>query len=160
MPERRVALLAEGELELGARRPRGSDLHKPLNIRRLTRWAQPRLKPSLTVVLVDGDGQRGRYSELNDACDAFAVVGVAVPEFEAWLLADHSALIEVLGPLKQPRKTFKPQAAKELFRRVVRSAGIDERTARAQLAQRYDPKVVAERSKSFQRFHADLRRAL
>lgn len=103
------------------RRPRGSDLHNGDSLRRLLLWADERKRPDLAVVFVDADGGEARQEQLDASVQALpveAVVGVAVQEFEAWLIADSEALTSVLRhPLAPPRPPEKlgRREAKELL---------------------------------------------
>jgi hypothetical protein len=73
----------------------GSDLLHPKILRRLLTWPRVDARPNLAVVLVDEDGDTGRRSRLEATVEGLpvqVVVGVAVRELEAWLLADTAAV--------------------------------------------------------------------
>jgi hypothetical protein len=90
------------------------------------------------------------------------VVGVAVQEFEAWLLADEAPLRQCLGfardPLPKP-ESLAPGEAKAIIEDLLakKSGAADERYAiRLLLAEALDLALVASRCKSFQRFRSHL----
>lgn len=75
----------------------GSDLLHSKVLRQLLTWPRVDARPDLAVVLVDEDGDAGRRSRLEANVDGLpvrVVVGVAVRELEAWLLADTAAVRE------------------------------------------------------------------
>ena len=90
-------------LRTRGRRARGSDLLHGPTVRRLLTWATPMAKPDLAVVIVDADGEANRHVALRHILSSRrepqppAVIGVAVQEFEAWLIADEAALRQHLG---------------------------------------------------------------
>lgn len=82
-----------------ARQPKGSDLHHRQTLRQLLSWPLASRRPDLAVVFVDADGERARQRTLEAHVEGLPipkVLAVAVQEFEAWLLADTSALAEAL----------------------------------------------------------------
>src|SRR5262245_3610446 len=146
------------------RPPRGSDLHDRKNLRRLLAWP-PHRRPDLAVVLVDEDGVADRHRTLKSYLDADLIppvaIGVAVREFESWLLGAMQAVREVLATsIEEPqdRESMKPGEAKELLERWIEKC---DRTAEARLvrvriagAVRIDE--LARSSRSFQRFQQEL----
>jgi hypothetical protein len=87
-------------------RARGSMLLDEGTLRPLLTWPQS-TRPHLAVVLVDADGKQGRQQELESFVEGLSTqvaIGVAIQEFEAWLIADAEALKSVLHkPLPSPR---------------------------------------------------------
>lgn len=73
----------------------GSELLQQKVLRRLLTWPRVDARPDLAVVLVDEDGDGKRRAQLERTVEDLpvtVVVGVAVRELEAWLLADASAV--------------------------------------------------------------------
>ena len=90
----------EAPLRVGGRAARGSDLRDRTSLRRLLTWPRPDARPDLSVVLVDADGDRQCSTTLQAHVSDLPfppVIGVAVQEFEAWLIADHANAASILG---------------------------------------------------------------
>jgi hypothetical protein len=78
---------------------RGSHLHNGRILKKLLTWARPELQPDLAIVLVDCDGDRQRKPRLTAALQDRVtphVIGVAVQEFEPWLIADTACVAKEL----------------------------------------------------------------
>jgi hypothetical protein len=131
----------EAPLRVRARLARGSDLLDRRTLRQLLSW--PVNQPDLAVVLVDQDGEPTRKLTLQAHLSAAPplpvqrVVGVAVEEFEAWLISDMDAVRMVLGgDLAEPRSPEKlePRAAKQLLRGWISASRRDEPLIRSDIA--------------------------
>jgi hypothetical protein len=148
----------------------GSDLLKRTTLRRLLSWPTPQSQPDLAVVLVDADGTSDRRKlrqNLVDLRTARVAIGIAVTEFESWLLADQSTLNDVMQPqvafsrLADP-ETLRPGESKRLLadfcgRGTTSSSPAELRRA---VASHCDLGVLASRSRSFADFRTELRHAL
>jgi len=112
-------------MRVGPRLATGSDLHVPRRLRKLLAWPVRHRRPDLAVVLVDEDGDRTRRNTLEDCVKDLmleTVIGVPAPEFEAWLMADHSVVGSVLSisPAPPPQlDQLQPGEAKKLFAQWV-----------------------------------------
>jgi hypothetical protein len=123
------------------------------------------------VVLVDEDGDRSRKTRLVEHTadlPGTRVIAVAVREFEAWLLADESALREVLdgevetttAPEEMPRAE-----AKRRFGELCDAGRGDANRKTHQHDMRHavcrsaDLEAIARRCQSFSAFLDDLRAA-
>lgn len=142
------------------RRPRGSDLHSGDALRRLLLWADESKRPHLAVVFVDADGDEKRQGYLDGYVTDLpveAVVGVAVEEFEAWLIADSAALKSVfrqpLAPPKSPERLGRRQA-KELLQQWCEQHGRnrDAGELRGELALSSDLETVSRQCTAFATF--------
>src|SRR5262245_11758833 len=90
------------------------------------------------------------------------VIGVAVREFEAWLIADVHAVREVIAPaLEVPAapESLDPGRAKELLQNWIAAAGAQQITRRMQLAARSDLATLS-RLEAFREFASDVRRVV
>lgn len=157
-----VPLLTRG------RRARGSDLHRASTLRQLCTWAMPLAKPDVAVVIVDADGETGRLRIIRQALEGRrdvqppVVVGVAIHEFEAWMLADDAALRKHLGfaddPLPRP-ETLAPRQAKAVVLELLAKKSADKDTQKAllvQLADAVDLAVVASICTAFEHLRSEL----
>lgn len=164
------AVRFEAPLRHEAREVRGGDLRNTKVLRRILRWADPRLRPDVAIVLVDQDGDVDRRSMLS-ACIANPpqvipiVLGIAVEEFEAWLIADHAAVNRVLELQEDPwpkTETMRPRHAKELLGRLVEGSerGASTPDLRLELVRAMDLNRARESSRSFDRFLTDLKQAV
>jgi hypothetical protein len=152
-------------LRLRGRPHRGSDLLHAPNLRRLLVFAEPHLRPDLAIVLVDEDGRSERLPELRRAIaglDQPTVVAIPVREFEAWLLADATALRHVFGALPTPQdpESLEPGEAKQMLQQWLgatpsKASG----QARIDLARMADLECL-RRLRAFEHFRKDLRAAL
>ncbi|MEQ8277935.1 MAG: DUF4276 family protein [Deltaproteobacteria bacterium] len=112
------------------------------------------------VVLVDADGDASRHTSIVEGLAGVVVpkvVGVAVQEFETWLIADLPALNDVLGTQVDdpgPRESLPPGGAKAFL--LDRLQGQREQDVRLTLAERVDIEVVRQVCPSFDRFVKDL----
>lgn len=91
------------------------------------------------------------------------ILGVAIREFEAWLIADTRTVSDALGsefPTSADPETMRPGEAKSLFLQAVGDAGQDEVRVRQVIAANSDLDLVASRCPAFETFRRDLNRAL
>lgn len=156
----------------GARPLKGSDLLVRKNLIRALTWARPEKRPDLAAIFVDADGEANRHAKLTaileerDQRSIAAVVGVAVQEFEAWLVADQPAVHEVVGetfPAAPDPQSMPPGGAKRLLDSWIGRTD-DERerhcTHRREIAERCDLDRVEKRCRAFGQFRRELRAAL
>lgn len=142
-------------------RARGSTLHSRETLRQLLSWADPTRQPDLAVILVDADGDDERQDLLDSAVDGVlveTVIGVAIQEFEAWLVADPVALQSVLRqpltlPAKSPEKLSRRQA-KELLQQWCEqhARSRDAAVIRRDLARLCDLDTLARQCTAFALF--------
>ncbi len=139
---------------------RGSILHSPTTLRPLLFWADPNKQPDLAIILVDADGDDERQGLLDSALEGLlvkAIVSVAIQEFEAWLVADHSALKSVLhkplAPPKPPEKLSRRQS-KELLQQwcAEHASSRDAAELRRDIARECDLDVLARQCTAFASF--------
>lgn len=166
--DQRVALAFEAPLRTRGRVARGSDLVDKRVLPRLVTWLDSARAPDLVVILVDGDGdpyRRRRVLEALDSRPSFSpptVAGLAVLEFESWLIADIAAVNSVLGSTQNQTpapETLRPGQAKELLTRWIAESPLaqDTPTVRAQLASSLDFDRVGRVCPAFATFLADFR---
>jgi len=144
---------------------RGSDFLKVARLRKLLSWPPSPNRPDLAVVLVDADGDRSRKGTL-DAGTAMVpgarlgrVIGVAIEEFEAWLVADDRAVSEGLHatfPTPKAPETMAPQEAKLLLAEAIALAGADPQVVRRTIAEKCGLDAISARCPSFADFRAEL----
>lgn len=148
---------------------RGAELLDRGTLRRILLWARPTQRPDLAVVLIDADGTNdrpARLAEFTSDLPGRRVVGVAVQEFEAWLLADGVAARAVLDhpvAVQHPER-LEPGAAKaRLNEGCDASEHADRkehrRAVRQKLCEHMDLDAVARACPSFRAFLDDLRAA-
>lgn len=162
IPEAAVSFEEPLRLRRGGRIARGSDLLSSQRLRELLTW--PAHPPDLAVVLVDADGFLDRLQVLQRAVVDRSVphaIGVAVQEFEAWLISDHGAVKKALGASPSGPaeiETLPPGRAKETLTRWTAEAGKSqqERDVRLTIARICDLTHVARRCAAFAAFMADL----
>ncbi len=121
-------------------------------------------------MLVDEDAKPDRYSVLEHGVQGLllpAVIGVAVREFETWLIADPNALRRVFGlsaRLDAAPESLPPSDAKQLLSdwcaAIGRASPADSREIRSTLAQAIDLDVTATRCPAFASFRDLVRRAV
>jgi hypothetical protein len=146
---------------------RGSILHSRDTLRPLLFWADSNKQPDLAVILVDADGDPKRQALLDSSLGDVpveAVAAVAIEEFEAWLVADPSALKSVLRkPLAPPRPPEKlsKREAKELLRTWCKehASSRDAAEIRRDLARECDLDVLAHQCTAFDSFLRKLQAA-
>lgn len=138
--------------------PRGSDFLRSTTLLQLLSWADPARQPNLAVVLVDADGDRQRRRKLQSIARQVtvpAIVAVATQEFEAWLIADHATLSQVVGmkvePVSEPER-LQPGEAKA---GLARCGAVPQ--LRREIAERCDLRIVSHRCRAFARFLKDLK---
>jgi hypothetical protein len=164
VPEQAVTFLSP--LRPRGRHARGSDLHDRNSLRQLLTWPNKNRRPDLAVVLVDGDGRHDRRSTLREFVDGIStphVVGVAIQEFEAWLIADHGAVVGALSPApEQPShvESLSPRQAKTLLGQWISTAGDPDGAGVRLTLARTCNLTVLDRLSAFQSFRQDLRSAL
>ena len=140
---------------------KGSDLLVQRRLRRLLQWPLPERRPDLAVVLVDCDGHGERARTLERFVDGLrvrTVIGVAVQEFEAWLIGDEAAVRQVLSidlPGQPGPETLPPREAKRRLAEWVSAAQADARKIRCSLARVADLDALG-RLPSFARFRSQL----
>jgi hypothetical protein len=154
-------------LRLRGRSVRGSDLLVPATLRKLVAFPPTVRRPDLAVILLDEDGDKGRAglaAELHGTVVP-AILGVAVPEFEAWLLADHACLNSTLGVSVSAPPSAEALArggAKTLLGQLMTSAGVASgriNSIRCQLAENCSLHLLRG-FVSAERFIKELRRQL
>lgn len=166
MPEQAV-VFSEPLRNKTGRPAQGSDLLNPTTLRQLLTWPRAEQRPNLVVVLVDCDGERQRKSQLQAAIESSAVphvVGMAIQEFEAWLLADQKAVVDVFGAgTDQPpaMESLERRRAKETLKQWVADLGKPDhdREIRKGLATQCNIEAVAKACPAFADFLVDLERA-
>jgi len=168
-PEAAVQFMAP--LLAGGRLPKGSDLLRCKTLRQLTRGPWPEPRPDVVVILVDADGSARRAIDLRECLDREpasaqpVAVGVAIQEFEAWLLADTRAAGDALRE-EIPTNDLEhlaPRVAKDSWSSLVvrRFPAIAERRAAAgTVARTCDLRVVAARCPAFGVFRAQVAAAI
>jgi hypothetical protein len=160
VPEAAIRFVSPLRLGTG-RRHAGGDLLKKKLLRQLLTW--PTRPPHFAIVLVDEDGESSRRRALTEATEGLPlprVIGVAVREFEAWLVADVRAVREVIAPaIEVPAapESLDPGRAKELLQNWISAAGAKEITLRMQLAARSDLGMLS-RLGAFREFAWDVGR--
>ena len=149
------ALLLEEPLRTRGRIALGSDLQHERTLAQLLTWANPTRQPDLALVLVDCDGEPGRKARLVDAVrerPVVKIVAVAIEEFEAWLIADHKAVLRVLGSnhdFPGPPESLARRAAKTHLQDWTSDAGKDRGEIRRTLARSSDLGVIASSCSAF-----------
>lgn len=148
---------------------RGAELLDRGTLRRILSWARPTQRPDLAVILVDADGthdRRARLAEYTADLPGRRVIGVAVQEFEVWLLADGAALRDALDrevAVSAPERLDPGAAKARLNERCDKVAPDDRkahrRAARQTLCEHAALDVVARACPSFGAFLDDLRAA-
>lgn len=149
--------------------PRGSDLLRQRTLVKLLTFAGQVPSPDVAVVLVDQDEDEARLTSLRVALrglpiEPLTAVGVAVEEFEAWLVADHECVRTQLGPdselLERPQDRARGEA-KEYLSRVHSKSGVSMGLweLRREISRTADLGTIAERCSSFRDFEAALKAA-
>ena len=156
------AVLFGRPLRLRGKVARGSDLLAPASARKLLAWPERSRAPEFAIVLVDGDGDPSRRATAERAVSGAivpAVIGVALQEFEAWLIADDAAVSRAIsaafGTQKCPEE-MKPRVAKQLLADAIGRTGAEPRLVRRTIARTSRLEVIADRCPAFQRFREDL----
>lgn len=167
LDKRRFECLSfEEPLRLAGSRARGGQLLSRGNLRKLLSWADPRRAPDLSVLLVDEDGDESRLERLTNfvkgLAPPFAVIAVAVREFESWLLADHRALARLTGRRIDHAtevESLAPGAAKEHLRELTDGLRDQHGVARAHrvIAEALELDVLVAKCASFSRFLAEFK---
>ncbi len=149
---------------------RGSHLLDRRTLRQLTTF--PRSAPGVVIILVDEDGVADRARALREHLSDLStpphrVVGVARPELEAWLIADHAAVVRALSfaPDEPPaRETLPPRGAKTLLDQWASREAVSSKLAAMEVERRFRMDLartvqlaVLQRQRSFDDFLRDLR---
>jgi hypothetical protein len=143
---------------------RGSQLLDRETLRQALSFGSERRRPDFAVVLVDEDGDDARHRTVDGHVADLPlprVVGCAVREFEAWLIADHAPVRAMLGPLQAPAsiEQLRPTEAKALLAGWASSGNVAEIELRRTLASQCDLDDVAHRCAAFARFRNDVGRS-
>ncbi|HYD41838.1 MAG TPA: DUF4276 family protein [Anaeromyxobacter sp.] len=142
---------------------RGSQLrHRQIVRQLLAGWAPGQKKPDVFVILVDADGEAGREKALREStADLVAcAIGVAVQEFEAWLVSDHAAVQGSLGiefPATPEPEAMRPREAKRLLDDAIARSGKAAAEVRNTIAGLLNLTAVANRCRAFKAFRESLR---
>ncbi len=142
--------------------PRGSQLLDKATLRRLLSWPPGPRRPELAVVLLDADGDRQRGAAIEQAVGDLPVrrvIGLAVQEFEAWLISDEKAVSQAIGspfPTQKAPERMKPREAKALLFDWIGRTGADDRTARLTIAAAADLGAIGSRCPAFRDFRSKL----
>lgn len=143
----------------------------PPLLKRVTAWPKPVLKPNLVIVLVDADGDKQRRNRLHGSVRTLGVptvLGVAVQEFEAWLVADVDRVEQLLGreppldrSLLSSSESLEPRGSKRALQQwIARSdlADEEERVTRRRIAEALDLEVLRSSCRAFGQFASELSR--
>lgn len=140
----------------------GSDLLRPKVLRQLLTWPRVDSRPDFAVVLVDEDDDPGRRSRLEATVGNLpvrVVVGVAVRELEAWLLADTNAVSEATQrKIAAPPsvESLEPGEAKRRLSHAI--DGVEMFAKRMKIAQTADLDLLGK-LRAFELFRKALRAA-
>jgi hypothetical protein len=158
-----AAVVFEAGLRLRGRVPTGSDLHGPSELRKLLAFVSS--PPDLVVVLIDSDGRATERRRLVESIPFRAtaprfVLGVAVEEFESWLVADAAAVTAAVqrevSTTPDP-ESFAPGRAKEIWAGYVAHLDKDRRArARLDVALHLRLDELRRRCRSFESFSDQL----
>jgi len=137
----------------------GSALAEPALLKEVLVWPQARRGPSVSVVLVDADGDSKRFKDIETMVKTLrtpTAVAVAVQEFEAWLIADDHCLSQVMGTSvksdKRPDDLHPGVAKKRLTALCEKHRPNDAGSSvRVELASLMSLKKAAGRSSSLKR---------
>lgn len=165
-PEDAIRFLSPLRLRTG-RVARGSTFLERQSLRQLLTWPSPNRRPNVAVVLVDADGDTARRATLlkhvHDV-SVPSVVGVAVQEFESWLIADHGAVASAFAPPPpQPPQIemMKAREAKGLLDKWTSESSSGATAAQVRMTLARTARLsVLDRLSAFQQFRSDLRDAL
>lgn len=138
----------------------GSDLLHQRILRQLLTWPRVESRPDLAVVLVDEDGdagRRGRLEAIVEGLPVRVVVGVAVRELEAWLLADMKAVgAATERTIKAPPNVESLEPGEAKSRLADATDGVDTFAKRMKIAQTADLDHLAK-LRAFELFRKALR---
>lgn len=142
---------------------RGSDLLLGKVLRQLLTWPRVDSRPDLAVVLVDEDGDAGRRNRLEAVVANMpvrVVVGVAVRELEAWLLADIAAVGDVTQrKVSAPPNVESLEPGQAKRRLADATDGVDTFAKRLRIAQTADLERLGK-LRAFELFRKALRDAV
>jgi hypothetical protein len=164
-PQAAIRLLEPLRLRTG-RVARGSSLLDGNTLRQLLAWPLRETRPDLAVLLIDADGYPDRRRELGEWTKGAMlqpVIGVAVQEFEAWLVADDAAVgaaLRLAFPTPSAPESMAPGEAKKLLEAAIGQQGAGPQQIRRTIAALADLDRVAKRAPAFQHFRTDLAAAV
>lgn len=147
----------------GGRLARGSDLLHRTRLRQLLSWARPGTRPDVALVLVDADGRTDRRTLLGAHTEGLLsqpVVGVAIQEFEAWLVADIELVVKKLPGATVPSSPEEASPGVVKGTLVEATSGLSreaQRNLRCELAADCDLETVEKRCRAFKQLLRDLR---
>jgi hypothetical protein len=128
------------------------------------------MRPDVAIVIVDCDADRQRKQTLLEHIQGLTsttVVGVAIQEFESWLVADVSAGRDACDTqgfvLDEPPESLAPSDAKTRLETCLAMNGANLATIRQRrcsIAERCDLTKLEQRCPSFVDFATDLITAL
>jgi hypothetical protein len=139
----------------------GSHLLDRKTLRQLLTWVHPARRPDLAVVLVDADGDTDRRRALVEVVadlPMHPVIGVARQEFEAWLVADASAVRAAIGrafDLPEDPERLPPREAKQRLDAALGGSATplaQHREKRLQIAQGCDLAILRRRCAAYREF--------
>ena len=149
----------EAPLRARTRIPRGSELLNATALRRVLTWARVGDRPDAAVVLVDEDGKADRRAWLEGKVADLpvpVVVGVAVREFESWLLADTKAVAAATNKSPQPPRNVEKLRSGEAKDKLTELCdGLDGYEIRLEIAKTADLTLL-RKLRSFEAFSKSL----
>ena len=158
------AIRFDSPLRTSNRLPRGGDFQNRGIVRQILSWFSAEREPDFSIVLVDSDGDTKRKAQLSSFVEGLSsriVIGVAVMEFESWLIADWYCVGQVLQlPLQATPdpEAMAPRKAKETFAGWVSksSTGKTEIQARIEVAKLCNLETLKKRCRSYEDFASEL----
>lgn len=157
-------------LRYKGREPAGADLLNRAVLRQLLTWSEPRFQPDIVIVLVDQDGDALRRDSLRQVVESLrlqfcTIIGVAVEEFEAWLIADHATVMRIADKNEQQGRapeSLAPGESKRRLQQLLSTSSRDVRVydLRRELAGAVDLSLVLEECRSFKRFFEEIKQAM
>ena len=165
-PELELVVKFEAPLkDKKGRSVKGSMLHHRQTLRQIVTWPNSNMQPDVTVILADQDGDASREKTLEEFISdrsSNPVIGIAVREFEAWLLGDQNAVRRVIDVHFDPLKSVErmsPREAKECLGNLIGVSevelGADE--IRREIAYSCDLGVLSKECSSFNSFEQKLK---
>ena len=148
------------------RQARGSDLINPRILRQLLTPLQAELVPNLFVILVDQDGKRDRGKQLADWTQTITttpkVIGVAIKEFEAWLIADVKTVRNISGSSIQVDKNPEDLPCRQAKDKLTKCLGSSDnkKQLRINIARECNIELLESQCSAFLAFSKDLQKAL
>ena len=159
-----VEVLFEAPLKHRGRTATGSMLHHKRTLRQLLTWLNPCNRPDLAIVLVDQDGESSRKKILESHIadlPSMPVIGIAIQEFESWLIADYccvGGILEITLDKPTAPEKMKPRRAKELLSEwISRSdSNLEQNEIRRRIAGLCNLTSVARECPAFRTFQTTL----